>query len=180
MTWIPNALTLARLVSVIPLVYFLWHERIYLSLMILVAAGITDLLDGYLAREFGWKTPTGAWLDPAADKTLITTVMITLTLKGYVPIWFCLLALFRDLGLVGGLLYLMKCRIPFKIQPHISGKLATATQILVLLLAMLYVHWPLAKLLIVPALLVAALITVVSAINYGMLLAEKISSEEIS
>ena len=85
MRWIPNALTTIRLLLTVPLAYSLWVGDTWLALGLLSFAAISDLADGFLAREFNLRTKVGAWLDPVADKTLITTVLVTLTLKGRHP-----------------------------------------------------------------------------------------------
>jgi cardiolipin synthase (CMP-forming) len=134
---LPTSLTLLRLMLAIPLVCLLWQDRVLGALLLLTVAGITDLLDGYLAREFGWRTALGAWLDPAADKILITTCLVTLTAKSYLPLWYCLVTIGRDLGLVIGVSVLLFFGTKIRIRPLLSGKLATVLQNLTILAAIL-------------------------------------------
>ncbi len=133
----PNLLTLCRLFLAVPLAYYLFHGRIGMALGILVVAGITDLLDGWIAREFRFQTTVGSWLDPTADKIMITTVLVTLTLKQDVPVWFCALTIARDLAITVGSLALVLKGVNVKINPLLTGKLATVAQNITLLMAIL-------------------------------------------
>lgn len=169
--YIPSTLTLIRMTLAVPLALWLWEGRIVAALGLLLAAGITDLLDGYLARKFGWRTVLGSWLDPAADKVLITTSLVILTAKAYLPLWFCVLTIGRDLGLVIGVLSLVGSGVRVKIRPLLSGKLATVAQNLTLLAAMLEPVWPRAEHFIPTMLLVSTATTVISSIAYAKTLA---------
>lgn len=167
MRWLPNILTLFRLGSAIPLGLALWRREIGLALSLLAVAGLTDLLDGYLAREFNWRSTLGAWLDPAADKTLITTTLITLTVLGEFPYWLCGLMLFRDLGLVIGTFTLLLAGRKVRIQPHLTGKFATVAQNLALLVTILKLVWMKAGSVLPLLLILAGFLTLISAVSYG-------------
>jgi cardiolipin synthase (CMP-forming) len=168
---IPNTLTMIRMVLAVPLAYWLWEGKIPAALGLLVVAGITDLLDGYLAREFGWRTTLGTWLDPTADKILITTSLVTLTAKGFLPLWFCLVILGRDVGLVIGVVGLVWSGVSVKIQPLLTGKLAVTTQNLTLLLAMLLPVFTWAGRILPTMLAVATVVTAISSVGYARALA---------
>jgi cardiolipin synthase (CMP-forming) len=135
--WVPNALTLSRLFLAIPVTMFLFADRPGVALFLLLVAAATDLLDGFLARNFNLRTVIGSWLDPAADKVLITTVLITFTVKQELPVWFCVLTVARDVGIATGVFYLVGIGRKIRIQPLLTGKLATIAQNAVLLLALL-------------------------------------------
>lgn len=126
---LPNALTFARLCS-IPLILLLIHgQRFGLAFVLFVAAGITDALDGWVARRFDMKSEVGAYLDALADKSLIAASLITLQVVGLVPLWLLVLVLFRDALIVGavGIAWLMNNPIP--IDPLRISKANTALQI---------------------------------------------------
>ena len=101
---LPNLLTLLRIL-LIPI--FLWailHAHFAYALMIFFIAGITDGLDGFIARRFNQKSRLGQWLDPAADKLLLTSTYIVLSLPGYnfqpIPLWLTAIIIMRDLAIV--------------------------------------------------------------------------------
>lgn len=105
-SWLPNALTIGRILAVPPLVYLLLAEQYTLALAVAVYAGLSDLLDGWLARRFGWQSRFGSLADPAADKLLMMASYLTLAWLNYLPWWLVALVIFRDLVIViGGWVY---------------------------------------------------------------------------
>ncbi len=106
LAWLPNALTVGRFLAVPPLVALLLTGAYPAALAVAVFAGLSDLLDGWLARRFGWQTRFGSLADPAADKLLMTASYLTLAWLGFLPWWLVALVIFRDLVIVcGGLAY---------------------------------------------------------------------------
>src|SRR3990167_3624193 len=99
---LPNALTVLRLVLVIPFLYFLYQEAYVEAFYLFVFAGITDALDGWLARYFRWQSPFGTFVDPVADKLLIAASFIGLALLGCFPWWLVALVFLRDLSIALG------------------------------------------------------------------------------
>ena len=100
--WLPNAICLVRVLLVAPLVAALLAGRYELALVLLVIAGGSDGLDGFLAKRFGWHTRLGSLLDPAADKLLIGSVFLTLTWLGHVPLLLAAIVIARDAVIVLG------------------------------------------------------------------------------
>ena len=100
---IPNLICLARIVLVIPIVRSLWQEQFVLSLLLIIIAGLSDILDGYLAKKNNWRSYLGAVLDPAADKILLVSLFLTLQNMGLIPLWLTLTVIARDLMIVFGL-----------------------------------------------------------------------------
>ena len=100
---IPNLICLARIVLVIPIVRSLWQEQFLLSLLLIIIAGLSDILDGYLAKKNNWCSYLGAVLDPAADKILLVSLFLTLQSMGLIPLWLTLTVIARDLMIVFGL-----------------------------------------------------------------------------
>jgi cardiolipin synthase len=130
--WInaPNLLTLVRLALVPFILRAIFHGDHWLALSLFACAGVTDVLDGALARRFGETTMAGAYLDPVADKCLLSGVFLALAAAGYVPWWFVLIVFGRDLYLVAGTLCIMAATPARKFPPSLWGKAATFVQIL--------------------------------------------------
>ena len=99
---IPNLLTMLRIVAT-PVIVLLLYQRSYESALILfLAAGITDGLDGFIAKRFNFVTRLGAMLDPLADKMLLISALIMLTIIGDIPFWLIIFVVFRDVLIIGG------------------------------------------------------------------------------
>lgn len=126
---IANALTLLRL-CLIPLIVVMIHEgRFALATVIFVIAGITDALDGYLARKLDQRTEIGAYLDALADKSLIAASFIAMVYVQLVPFWLVVLVIFRDLMIVGAVAIAWLMHNPIPIEPLRVSKANTAAQI---------------------------------------------------
>lgn len=126
---IANALTLLRL-CLIPLIVVMIEERRFdWATIIFIAAGITDALDGYLARKLDQRTEIGAYLDALADKALIAASFIALVSVKMVPFWLVVLVIFRDLMIVGAVVIAWLLNNPIAIEPMKVSKANTAAQI---------------------------------------------------
>ena len=99
---IPNIISVLRMVLVAPIVYLLLSERYQLALLLIVVASVSDALDGFLAKRYGWSTRLGAFLDPAGDKLLIAWSYGTLAYLGNIPVWLAFIVIFRDVVIVAG------------------------------------------------------------------------------
>jgi cardiolipin synthase len=137
-----NWLTLLRILLIPVFVTFLVYRRPGIALGVFCLASVTDLLDGYIARRAGTLTRLGAFLDPLADKLLLTASFVTLTWLRLLPFWITAVVVSRDLLLILGavLVYMMGGRI--HPSPTRAGKLSTFFQILVVLVAMLLPRFP--------------------------------------
>src|SRR3954447_18902967 len=126
---LPNAITLARLASV-PLAVWLvlggWYAA---SFWIFIAAGLSDAVDGYIAKHFNRRTPLGAVLDPAADKALLTGLYVTLFVTGNLPGWLVSLVVLRDASIVLGYVALRASVGPHRLGPLFISKINTLIQI---------------------------------------------------
>ncbi|GGE71711.1 phosphatidylglycerophosphate synthase [Streptosporangium jomthongense] len=131
--WVPNALTLVRILLIAPFARALLVQEYRLALTIFAIASLTDGLDGFLARRFNWRSRFGAVADPLADKGLLITAYLVLTYTSVLPLWLFALVLGRDLLIVGGALVYHYCIGRFDMQPSVPGKLNTLVQILVIL-----------------------------------------------
>ena len=136
-----NQLTLLRMLLIPAFVILVVYGYLGWALTVFVTAGITDALDGLAARWANEKTSLGAWLDPAADKLLLVTTFIVLTLPGLglanrLPIWLTVLIISRDVGIVLTVAIVNLAIGPRTFRPSIFGKVATATYILTAVVAM--------------------------------------------
>ncbi|MGB0921216.1 MAG: CDP-alcohol phosphatidyltransferase family protein [Alphaproteobacteria bacterium] len=130
MSVLPNLITLARLFMVPVTVLFMLEGAMGLAFGIFVLAGISDGLDGYLARRFDARTRLGAWLDPLADKALLVSIFVTLGALELIPLWVVVLVAARDMLIVGGILLMAALGQTVKIKPIGLSKANTAFQII--------------------------------------------------
>ncbi len=127
--WLPNAICIVRVLLVGPIVVMLLDERYLAALVLIAIAGFSDALDGYLARAFDWRTPLGSLLDPAADKLLIISVFLTMTILGLVPIFITVVVVLRDVVIIGGAAAYQWLIAPVQGEPTVISKLNTACQL---------------------------------------------------
>jgi cardiolipin synthase len=122
----PNLLTLLRLGAVPVLVVLIRDGSFDLAVLVFFVAGISDALDGYIAKRFGYVSRLGAILDPLADKMLIISTFIMLALLDEVPFWLLVTVLFRDILIIGGYLTLISLNETVQMHPSQVSKLNTA------------------------------------------------------
>lgn len=134
---LPNIITVARLCAVPVTVWLILKGRLDLAFWMFVGAGVSDAVDGWLARVRNARSALGAILDPMADKLLLVCVYITLAAIGVLPDWLAILVVFRDLVIVGGVLVLWVLGEAPKIRPMMLSKLNTALQIVLAGVALL-------------------------------------------
>lgn len=99
---IPNLLSLFRIFLTFPVLYALLERQFWWALVGFAIAGVSDALDGFLAKHQGWQSHLGGLLDPVADKVLLVSVLLVLGGIGLLPAWLVMLAVLRDLIIVGG------------------------------------------------------------------------------
>lgn len=165
-----NQLTLLRVLLIPAFVILLLYGYSGWGLMTLVAAGVTDGLDGLIARRTGQKTALGAWLDPMADKLLLVTTFVMLTLDlGFanrLPIWLTVLVISRDIAIVltVAIVNLAIGRRTF--HPTIYGKLATATYIVTGVVTLTFNYLDRPSVLVDICIYASLAITVISSVHY--------------
>ena len=168
-----NQLTILRVLLIPAFVILLLYGHQGWALITFMAAGLTDLLDGLIARMTGEKTTLGAWLDPMADKMLLVTMFVVLTLPGIgsanqLPVWFTVLVISRDVAIVTTVAVVNLAIGRRTFRPSIFGKIATATYILTGVVT-LYFNYLERKTSIVSVFVYSSLaITLVSAFHYGL------------
>ena len=166
-----NQLTILRMLLIPAFVILLLYGHQGWALITFMVAGLTDLLDGLIARMTGEKTTLGAWLDPMADKLLLVTMFVVLTLPGIgsvnqLPVWFTVLVISRDVAIVATVAVVNLAIGRRTFRPSIFGKIATATYIMTGVVT-LYFNYLGQKTSVVAAFVYASLaITLVSAFHY--------------
>lgn len=127
--FLPNIISTLRLLAVPLIVWLLLSDRYAVAFWLFVAAGVSDALDGFIAKNYGLRTVLGAYLDPLADKALLVSVYITLGYQGTIASWLVILVVFRDILIVGGALLYHTLTQSLKMQPLFISKLNTTAQI---------------------------------------------------
>ncbi len=140
---IPNVITTLRILLTPLFIIFLIQGRYRKALFIFFLAGISDLADGLIARTWHQKSPLGTFLDPLADKLLLSTSFVTLSICRLIPPWLTVAVLSRDVILVLGALLLKLTDLPLVIKPTLAGKVTAAGQMLTVGLVLLGTIWPL-------------------------------------
>lgn len=126
---IPNFITLTRFLMVPAVVYALLLGATMPAFVIFVVAGISDAVDGFIARQFNQQSELGAYLDPIADKLLLVTVFIMLAILGYLPHWLVVLVVSRDVLIVIAVILSSLMARPVEVKPLFVSKANTACQI---------------------------------------------------
>ena len=126
---IPNLITIARLLTVPLIVLLIGQERWGLAFTVFVAAGVSDGVDGFIARRFRMRSELGAYLDALADKALLVSIYVTLSVTGVLPGWLAILVVSRDLMIVAAILVSWLMERPLAIKPMFVSKLNTGAQI---------------------------------------------------
>ena len=168
---IANQLTLLRMLLIPAFVIFTLYGEFGWALLTFVFAGITDLLDGLAARVDGQKSDLGAWLDPAADKLLLVTTFIVLTLPNIglvnrIPVWLTILIISRDVGIVLTVAIVNLAVGPRTFKPSPLGKAATAIFIVACVVVMLFNYLGYQSIWVDVAIWSSLVITLASGVDY--------------
>jgi cardiolipin synthase len=126
---IPNLITLARLFSVPLMVWLMLDARYEAAFWLFVLAGLSDALDGFLARRLQIRSTVGAFLDPLADKALLVGAFVTLGYEDHIALWLVIIVVFRDIIIVGGAILYQTLTQSLQMQPLMVSKLNTGAQI---------------------------------------------------
>jgi len=164
---IPNLISIARIMLVLPVALLLLKEQYSWALLLFFIAGVSDGLDGYLAKHFGWRSRLGSILDPLADKLLLVTSFLCLAWVGLIPIWLVVLVMGRDVVIVLGALAFHCLVGRYDMAPTWISKLNTVLQItLVLALVLSNGLYKLPEALLLGLVYGACLTTVLSGLDY--------------
>jgi cardiolipin synthase len=167
-----NQLTILRMLLIPAFVILLLYGHRGWALITFLTAGLTDLLDGLIARATGQKTTLGAWLDPMADKLLLVTMFVMLTLPDIgsanrLPVWFTVLVISRDVAIVLTVAVVNLAVGPRTFRPSLFGKIATATFILTGVVTLYFNYRGLPSNAVTLCIYASLAITVISAADYA-------------
>jgi cardiolipin synthase len=167
-----NQLTILRVALTPVFVLAVVYGYLGTALIVFLVAGATDALDGLIARRTGQRTSLGAWLDPLADKFLLVTTFIVLTLReiplvNHLPLWLTVLVISRDVVIVGGVAVVNLAVGPRTFTPSRWGKWATATFIMTTIVIMYYNYRGVTSPLVDVGVWISLALTLISAADYA-------------
>lgn len=141
---LPNIITGMRLLAVPAVVWLVLSDRMAGAFWVFVAAGVSDAIDGYLAKRLDAHSVLGSYLDPLADKLLLLAIYILLGRAGFIPVWLVVLVIMRDAALLGGSILLVRTDRTAAMRPLMISKVNTVLQIVLasLVLAQLGIGVP--------------------------------------
>ncbi len=167
LSWLPNAITVMRILLIPPILLLILKGSHSLALTLFVVAGLSDGLDGFLARRFNWHSRLGGLLDPVADKALVAGMFLTLAVIGAIPIWLAAIVVTRDVVILGGATAYNFLVGPLEGEPTTIGKFNTVVTLVYvfMVLCQLATAWPAEPVIIVLG--AATFVTVaISGIDY--------------
>ncbi len=126
---LPNLITISRLLLTPYIVWLLLIESYFLGFIFFLLSGISDALDGFIAKRFNQKTLLGSYLDPIADKFLIVSAIVLLGYNGHVPIWLIIIIVSRDIAIFGAVIISWMLGTNLRIEPLIISKINTFLQL---------------------------------------------------
>jgi cardiolipin synthase (CMP-forming) len=133
---IPNLITLARILLVPVVIWAITSGEMRIAFLLFFAAGISDAVDGFLAKRFGMATALGAYLDPLADKAMIVSIYVALGIAEAIPRWLVILVVSRDIMIVGAIMLSWLVDKPVALKPLLVSKLNTVAQIVLALVVL--------------------------------------------
>jgi cardiolipin synthase (CMP-forming) len=163
---LPNILTLTRVLMIPFFVIFIINKHFGWALITFVIAGITDGVDGLIARITHQRTELGAYLDPIADKLLLFSAFITLAIIEVIPSWLVVIVITRDVIILVGFLVMFLTNYHPKINPSLLSKMTTVFQILTIVLVLFTGYYPVLKQISMIAIYGTAVMTVLSGAHY--------------
>jgi len=166
---VPNILTLLRILLTPVLVWLLLDNRFGWAFIVFVLAGITDGLDGLIARVLHQRSRLGAYLDPLADKLLLVSSFILLGHQGILPNWVTIIVVSRDAMIVLGILTLMFHQVPVEIKPSVLSKITTLVQLITVMTTLMAAFLPVPRFSLQALFALTALLTVASGLHYILL-----------
>ena len=178
---VANQLTILRIVLIPAFVLLVVYGELGAALIVFVTAGITDALDGLIARRAGQRTSLGAWLDPMADKLLLVTTFIVLTLPdipltNHLPLWLTVIVISRDIVIVGVVAIVNLAVGPRTFKPSVWGKMTTAAFIVTSVVVMFFNYLRRTSVIVDLAIWASLALTLISSADYFFKL-RKLTSE---
>lgn len=168
--YIPNTITVIRILLIIPIIGYIWQDEYSIAFFLILIAGVSDGVDGFLARYFHWQTPSGAVLDPLADKLLLVSLFVVFGFKGLLPHWLVALVILRDVVIFLGAVAYHFVTHQLEMRPLMLSKISTALQImLVILVALSLAYANIPSWLFDVMIILVAVFTMISGIGYVVL-----------
>jgi cardiolipin synthase len=133
---IPNLITLARILLVPVVIWAITSGEMRIAFLLFFAAGVSDAVDGFLAKRFGMVTELGTYLDPLADKAMIVSIYVALGIADAIPHWLVILVVSRDVMIVGAVMLSWLVDKPVALKPLLVSKLNTVAQIVLALVVL--------------------------------------------
>lgn len=133
---IPNLISVFRLLSVPLIVWLITIQQYSLAFWLFLLAGVSDGVDGFIAKHFDQATELGAHLDPLADKVMLVAVFLALGIQGLLPLWLVILVISRDLLIIGAVILTWILHQPIPMKPLMVSKANTVAQIILICLIM--------------------------------------------
>lgn len=133
---IPNLITMIRIVLTPVFVIFLINEQFGWALVVFVVCGVSDGLDGMVARLFNQKSRLGTFLDPLADKMVLASAYVVLAVRSFLPSWLAVMVLARDVLILTGVVVMSLHRVDVKIRPSVISKMTTCLQFTTVILVL--------------------------------------------
>ncbi len=181
LNWIPNIISIFRILLILPVLLLIFRSEYQWALFLFLIAGLSDALDGYLAKHFGWRTRVGALLDPVADKLLVAGSYIVLAELNLIPFWLATVVVSRDLIIAIGVFIYSFVIEPFEGEATKISKINTFMEFLFVLLVLCSAafDWPANS--VITVIGSAVLVTVfISGIDYIISWIRKIRSHDIN
>jgi len=170
---VPNILTILRIIFTPIFLILIIQQKLQQAFIVFLLAGLTDALDGAIARFFNQKTNLGIYLDPAADKLLISSSYILLSLHSVgipntIPVWLISFVIGRDVLIVSGFLFFLKQNKVNNFSPSLLGKTTTVSQVTVIGLVLLFNIMQISPPILNWAYLITLILTIISGIDYSI------------
>lgn len=133
---VPNLITMIRIILTPIFVIYLINDQLITGLVVLIICGVSDGVDGLVARLFNQKSRLGTFLDPLADKLILVSAFVTLSIRDFLPSWLTVVVISRDLMIFMGVIVLYLNGIALNIKPAISSKITTCLQFITLIMVL--------------------------------------------
>lgn len=164
---IPNLITIGRLFLAPLTIWLIVSANPLGAFWVFILAGVSDAIDGFLARQFDMRSDLGSYLDPLADKALLVSIYVTLAVTGDIPVWVTILVVSRDVLIIGGVLLAGLLGRPIAMHPHIVSKANTVAQIVLAALVLGDMAYPVDLILFRHGMvIIVGLLTIGSALVY--------------
>jgi len=179
--WIPNIISIFRILLILPVLLLIFRSQYQWALFLFLIAALSDALDGYLAKHFGWRTRVGALLDPVADKLLIAGSYIVLAWLNLIPFWLAAIVVSRDLIIAIGVFIYSFIIEPFEGEATRISKINTFLELLFVLVILCSIAFDWSANSVITVIGSAVLVTVfISGIDYIISWIRRIRSHDIN